>query len=555
MAQAREDPASAVIPIESRALVRGRESSGHSIPQGSGVGTMRINDWIVKANTEIRSGVSPQGNLPSALRLSVAAIAILLTAGCTVGPDFKKPDAPEVTDYRAIPLSATVNSDTQAGEAQRFTKGMDVVEDWWTLFHSKQLDDLIEQALAKNHDLKAAQAALSVARENVLSQRGVFYPTVTAGFSASHQKQSAALAPTPSTNALQFSLFTPQVAVSYMPDVFGLNRRTSESLQAQAEAVRFQMIATYTTLTSNVVVTAIQEASVELQIDATNQLIDTSTKILDIVKYQLDKGYASGVDVAAQEVQLAQLRATLPPLIKQSAQLHDLLATLAGQYPSQAPAEKFLLSSMQLPQDLPVTLPSDLVAQRPDVLQAESNLHAASAQIGVAIANRLPNFQLTGNAGTTALEIGQIFASGNDFWSLGAAVLAPIFDGGMLQHLEQAAKDAYVQSAEQYRSTVLGAVQNVADTLVALEQDAEGLKASAAAEAAAKRSLDLAQAQVQDGYAGFLQLLIAQQAYQQARINLVQAQAARFADTAALFQALGGGWWHRTDLAENKDEK
>jgi NodT family efflux transporter outer membrane factor (OMF) lipoprotein len=488
--------------------------------------------------------------------LAVAVAMALVTSGCTVGPDFDKPAAPVVTEYRNTPLPGeTSSADTAAGEAQRFVKGMEISGDWWTLFHSKPLSDLIERALANNHDLKAAQAALSVARENVLAQRGVFYPNVTAGFSAIRQKQSAALAPTPNNNALQFSLFTPQLSVSYMPDVFGLNRRSAESLQAQAESVRFQMIATYTTLTANVVVTAIQEASVETQIDATRQLIDIDTKMLDILKYQLDKGYASGVDVAAQESQLAQLAATLPPLIKQSAQLHDLLATLAGLYPSQAPAEKFELSTLQLPDVLPLSLPSELVEQRPDVLQAEANLHAASAQIGVAIANRLPNIQLTADAGTTALELGQIFASGNEFWSAGAAIAGTIFDGGMLEHLEQAAKDAYVQSTEQYRSTVLNAFQNVADSLVALEQDAEGLKASAAAEAAAKRTLDLAQAQVQTGYSGYLALLIAQQSYQQARINLVQAQAARFADTAALFQALGGGWWHRTDLAENKDEK
>ena len=488
--------------------------------------------------------------------VAVAIAAALLTAGCAVGPDFAKPAAPNVMGYGSTPLpGATTSADTAAGEAQHFVNGMEISGDWWTLFHSKPLSDLIEQALANNHDLKAAQAALLVARESVLAQRGVFYPNAAAGFSAVRQKQSAALAPTPNNNALRFSLFTPQLSVSYVPDVFGLNHRTVESFQAQADAVRFQMIATYTTLTANVVVTAIQEASIETQIDATRQLIDIDTKMLNILKYQQEKGYASGVDVAAQEAQLAQLAATLPPLIKQSAQLHDLLATLAGLYPSQAPAEKFELSTLQLPDSLPVSLPSELVDQRPDVLQAEANLHAASAQIGVAIANRLPNIQLTANAGTTALEIGQIFASGNDFWSLGAAVAAPIFNGGMLEHLEEAAKDAYVQAAEQYRSTVLNAFQNVADALVALEQDAEGLKASAAAEAAARRSLDLAQAQVQDGYSGYLQLLIAQQSYQQARINLVQAQASRFADTAALFQALGGGWWRRTDLAEDKDEK
>ena len=522
---------------------------------------MKIQNWAGRPKTEgnrneiAREASSPGRSLRS-LALPFTGLAVLLTAGCAVGPNFEKPAAPDVGDYTASPLSTTAGTeDTTGGEAQRFIKGKDITADWWTLFHSKPLNDLIEQSLANNHDLKAAQAALSVARENVLAQRGVFYPNVSAGFSANRQKQSVALAPTPVTNALQFSLFTPELTVSYMPDAFGLNRRTAESLAAQEQGVRYQMVATYTTLTTNVAVTAIQEASIGAQIDATRELIDLGTRIRDILKYQLAKGYASGLDVAAQESQLAQLVATLPPLMKQSAQLRDLLATLAGRYPSQAPAEKFELASLQLPEDLPVSLPSELVAQRPDVLQAEANLHAASAQIGIAIANRLPNIVLSANAGSTALALDQVFASGTGFWALGGALTAPIFNGGNLLHLERAARDAYVQSAEQYRSTVLNALQNVADTLVALEQDAQGLKASAAAEAAAKVTLDLAQRQVQDGYAGFLALLNAQQIYQQARINLVQAQASRYADTAALFQALGGGWWHRTEFAEDKHEK
>jgi NodT family efflux transporter outer membrane factor (OMF) lipoprotein len=337
-----------------------------------------------------------------------------------------------------------------------------------------------------------------------------------------------------------------------VPDVFGLNRRTVESLQAQAEEVRFQMIATYTTLTSNVVVTAIQIGSVRAQIEATRQLIELNSHMLEIVKYQSDKGYASGLDLAAQDAQLAQVAATLPPLLKQQAQLHDLLAVLAGRFPSQAPAESFALTDLQLPQELPVSLPSALVEQRPDVLQAEANMHDASAKIGIAIANRLPNIELTADAGSTALAINQLFTSGTGFWGIGAAATAPLFQGGMLLHQQRAAQAAYLQAAEQYRSTVLAAFQNVADTLAALQQDADALKAAATAAAAAKVTLDLAQRQQQVGYAGYLALLNAEQAYQQARINLVEAQASRFADTAALFQALGGGWWHRADLTTDK---
>lgn len=485
----------------------------------------------------------------------VAALALSTIAGCAVGPNFKRPSAPDVADYTAhVPGTTTPSANVAAAEAQRFRPGADIAADWWTLFHSQPLDELIERALEHNHDLKAAQAALTVARENVLAQRGVYFPSVTASFAASRQRQSGQLAPTPDSNAFLYNLFTPQVSVSYVPDVFGLNRRTVESLQAQAQEVRFQMIATYTTLTANVVVAAIQEASLRMQIDATRRLIDSNAGVLKILKYQFEHGYANRLDVAAQESQLAQITATLPPLVKQLAQQHDLLAVLTGRFPSEAPAEKFDLSTLRLPQDLPVSLPSMLVAQRPDVRQAEANLHDASAKIGIAIANRLPNIVLTANAGSTATALDQLFTTGTGFWGLGAAATAPIFQGGTLLHQERAAKAAYIQAAEQYRSTVLTAFQNVADTLTALEQDAQAVQAAAAAADAAKVTLALAKRQWQDGYTGYLALLSAEQADQQSRINWVQAQSNRFADTAALFQALGGGWWHRAELATDKHD-
>jgi NodT family efflux transporter outer membrane factor (OMF) lipoprotein len=486
----------------------------------------------------------------------VAACLLMLPGACAVGPNFKKPAAPKVQGYTADPLTETVATpNVPGGQAQRFANGVDISADWWTLFHSTALNELIEQSIKNNPDLKAAQAALSVARENVLAQRGSFYPSVTASFDATRQRQSGQISPALNSNTFLYNLFTPQVSVSYVPDVFGLNRRTVESLQAQEQEVRFQMIAAYTTLTSNVVVTAIQMAALQLQIDVTHQLIDVNTHMLQILKYQFDKGYVSRLDVAAQESQLAQIAATLPPLIKQSAQLHDLLAVLSGRFPTEAPAEKFELASLQLPEELPVSLPSELVAQRPDVLQAEANLHDASAKIGIAIANRLPNIALTANVGSSAAAWNQLFTSGTGFWGIGAAATAPIFAGGTLLHQERAAKAAYTQAAEQYRSTVLTAFQNVADTLTALQQDAAAIKAAADAAEAAKVTLDLARRQWTNGYAGYLALLSAEQTYQQAEITLVQAQSSRFADTAALFQALGGGWWHRPELTDAKYEK
>jgi NodT family efflux transporter outer membrane factor (OMF) lipoprotein len=487
------------------------------------------------------------------LRLMTLLISsFALVSGCSVGPNFKKPAAPNVPGYTPTPTSTTSSSPNVAGgEEQHFAKGADIAGDWWTLFHSQPLNELVERSLKANPDIKAAQAALTVAQENVLAQRGAYYPAVSAGFSAARSKTSNEIAPVPNANFFVYSLYTPQVGVSFVPDVFGLNRRTVESFKAQEQAARFALVATHITLSSNVVAGAIQEAFLRAQIDATHQLIAINTEMLQILRTQFEKGYASRLDVAAQESQLAQVSATLPPLLKQLAQERDLLAKLSGEFPSHDLPEKFELSGLQLPQEIPLSLPSKLVEQRPDIRQAEENLHFASAQIGVAIANRLPNLTLTADAGSMSLAFSRIFSAGTGFWDLGSSVSQTVFDAGTLSHRERAAKAAYAQAAEQYRGTVLTAFQNVADTLHALQQDAETLKTAAAALDAAKITLDLTKQQTQAGYVNYLALLSAEQTYQNAVLNLSQAQASRLMDTAALFQSLGGGWWHRADIAEN----
>lgn len=494
--------------------------------------------------------------LKSQARRFIAAATLMLAAGCAVGPNFKKPAPPNVSGYTPQPLPAsTAATKVAGGQAQSFVEGADIPGDWWKLFHSEPLNDLISQALTNNPDLKSAQAALAQARETMLAGRGAYWPSVTGSFSATRSKTSQQISPTPANNALYFSLYTPQVSVSYVPDVFGLNRRTVESLKAQENAERFALVATHVTLSANVVSAAIQEASLREQISVTRQLIELNSHMLGILRDQFTNGYASQLDLAAQESQLAQVNATLPPLEKQLAQQRDLLATLAGRFPSEPLPAKFSLTNLELPVELPVSLPSQFVEQRPDVRQAEENLHAASAQVGIAVANRLPNITLTADAGTMALEAGKIFSGGAGFWDLGASLTQPIFQGGALLHKERAARAAYTQAAEQYRSTVLTAFQNVADTLSALQSDATALKTAAAAAKAAQVTLDLTRQQSEEGYSSYLTLLAAEQAYQQARLNLVQAQANRFADTAALFQALGGGWWHRPEFNPNPHEK
>jgi NodT family efflux transporter outer membrane factor (OMF) lipoprotein len=477
----------------------------------------------------------------------IAGGAALLAAGCAAGPNFRTPPAPEVSGYvREAPAPTVATPGNIAGAAQRFQMDASIPADWWRLFHSESLDALVAAALEHNADLAAAQAALRVAYQNRLAQRGAFLPAVAAGMAASRQLTPSQLSPVPFATIFQFNLFTPQVAISYEPDLFGLNRRTYESLEAQEQSARFQMIAAWTTLSTNVVVTAVEAASLRGQVQAAAKLIELEKRSLAILRLRLRRGDASGLDVAAQQSQLAQVQTTLPALEKQLRQTEHALAALTGRFPDEAPVATLSLADLHLPQDLPLSLPSALVAQRPDVRQARANLHAASAAIGIAAAQRLPNIQLTADAGSSAFAISQVFTSGTGFWGIAASLTAPIFQGGQLLHQERAAKAAYVEAAQQYRGAVLTAFQNVADTLVALQEDAQALQAAAAAARAARRALELSQLQLQHGYIGVFELLAAEQAYQQAQMALAASEADRFADTAALYQALGGGWWQKS---------
>jgi NodT family efflux transporter outer membrane factor (OMF) lipoprotein len=484
----------------------------------------------------------------SARKTVLCAAFLACASGCAVGPDFKTPAAPDVAGYTPEPLGdPNASAPVKGGELQRFADGQDIPAQWWTLFHSAPLNAVIEEALKNNADLQAAQAALKVAQENYNAGQGVYYPSIAGNFTPTRNKNAVEPSPTLANYVPYFNLYTAQVSVSYSLDVFGGNRRQVETLEALADSQKFQFEATYLTLTSNVVAAAVQEASLRGQIAATEKVIETETEAMDIFQRRLALGDVAGADVAAQQATLAQAEASLPVLKKQLAQQRDLLTALAGRFPSNEIDQKFDLDSLQLPQDLPVSLPSKLVEQRPDVRSAEGQLHAASAQVGVAIANMLPQFTLSANIGSVATEANQLFQPYNGFWTLAGDVTQPIFQGGQLLHKTRAARANLEQAAAQYRSTVIGAFQNVADTLRALQNDAGAVKANAAAERAAADSLSIARKQQQLGDIGYLALLNAQQTYQQAAINLIQAQASRYADTAALFQALGGGWWNRDD--------
>jgi NodT family efflux transporter outer membrane factor (OMF) lipoprotein len=477
---------------------------------------------------------------------ATALAAAMLLASCAVGPDFVHPAAPEITRYTREPLASTAAAAAPDGQKQHFAEGRDVPDQWWTLFKSRELNALIEQALQNNPNLQTALASLRAAKENVYAQEGKFLPLVQTNFNPTYQRTSAVLSPVPANGAGIFQLDTAQLTVAYTFDIWGLNRRTVESLEALADVQRFQVEAAYLSLTANLVVAAATEASLRGQIDATMQIIAINTKMRDTLQRQLDLGYANRTDLAAQEAALAQAKATLPPLRKALEQERDLIAALAGAYSSQGPAPVFRLADLHLPTDLPVSLPSQLIEQRPDVRAAEEQLHSASAQIGIATANMLPTFTISADAGFMNTALSHLLAPQNLFWELGGNATQTLFDAGTLFHQLQGAKDTYQAAAWTYRGTVIAAVQNVADALRALQNDADALRAAQEFERAAKISFDLARQQMQTGNANVLLLLNAQQNYLQAVIQVVQARAARLADTAALFQALGGGWWNRT---------
>ncbi|HEY2462477.1 MAG TPA: efflux transporter outer membrane subunit [Steroidobacteraceae bacterium] len=463
-----------------------------------------------------------------------------LTLSACVGPNFHPPAPPGVERYTAEPLADTASAGP-GGVAQKFLLAQAVPRNWWLLFGSAELNGLVNEALRANPDVQSAQAALRQALENTAAQRGSYFPTLQGEFDASRNRNATGvLAPDLASGTALYNLFTPQVTVSFVPDIFGANRRQVESLAAQAQAARFQLDATYLTLTANVVTTAIQEAGFRGQIAATERVIALERDSLAVLKQELALGAIAEVDVYAQEAALAQLETTLPPLQRQLRQMDDQLAVLTGRLPADFTPPNLQLDQWVLPVHLPLGVPSELVERRPDVRAAEAQLHSANAQVGVAIANLLPQFTITGNIGSAATVMSELFKPGTGFWSIGANATQTLFAGGTLLHRKRAADAALDQAGAAYKSAVLTAFQNVADALHALAADADTLEAASRAESAAQRSLGVTKHQLEIGAVSYLALLNAEQAYQQALISVIQSRANRFADTAALFQALGG---------------
>ena len=473
--------------------------------------------------------------------LSLGLISALALSGCAVGPEFSKPAPPDVAAYTADKVpDATISTDAPTGDAQRFLDGAEVPERWWTTFVNTEIDRRVDQALAHSPTIASAQAALRQAEENVSAARGGLWPSVDANVGAQRGNTNffGELAPGQSV----FNVYNAGVNVNYTLDLFGGVRRGIEAQSAVSDFQQFQLEGTYLTLAANVVTTSFREASLRGQINATEEIIGVYQQTLDLVQRQHEIGAKSLADVLVIQTQVATVRAQLPALRQQLAQTQTQLAVYLGQFPAASELAAVDLDALTLPQEVPVSVPSELARQRPDIRAAEAQLHQATAEVGIATANLYPQISLTGSYGSQALQTGNLFEGGTKFWGLGLNLLQPLFHGGTLRAQKRASEAGLQKVAADYQTTVLGAFQNVADSLHALELDAENLRAQSDAEVAAQKSLDLVRIQYKDGAVAYLAVLDATRQYQQARIGLIQARAARLADTAALYAALGGGW-------------
>ena len=491
--------------------------------------------------------IGPHNQVRYLARLLLAVSLLGILAACAVGPDFKQPDAPKVGTLTEKPLPAKLATtpDVPGGSEQTLVESKDIPAKWWELFKSPELDVLIRKALEQNPNLAAADAALRAAKENVSAQiGGQYFPKIGGNASATREQLPYAVYGLPRGDPI-YDLYNTTVNISYVPDFFGRARRTVENARAQAEISQYQLEGAYLNLTSNLVTSAVREAQLRAQYQATKEILEAQTYFANIIKQQLEIGSVSKVDLTSQLALVASSQAELLVYEKNVAFARNQLAALTGEFPGSAVIKGFNLSDLHLPDQLPLSLPSSLVRQRPDILAAESVMKSTNALVGVATANLLPQITLSGAEGSAALTTGALFGPTAALWSIAGGLFQPLFQGGQLLAQRRGAMANYEQAVFQYQAAVITAFQQVADALQALDADAKALTAATDTERYAKETLNLVQHQYRLGTASYLQVLYYQTQYQNAKIRSLQAQALRFSDTAALFTALGGGWWNR----------
>ncbi len=485
--------------------------------------------------------------------LLLFSVAGLLVAGCSFEPKLQVPRAPATARYnpgkRQVATTQAVAGTGLAGAQQRFIYGARVKHLWWQLFHSGKLDGLVAQAIRHNPTIQLAQANLAQAHENLKSVQGIFWPQLSLNGNAGRQRQSGEAF---GGSSRTFNLYTGELEVSYAPDIFGLNRLVSRSFMAQEDAQRYALQEAYLTVEGNTVTTAVAVASYDAQIQTTRSLIRDQEHILKIIKQQYKFGAVPYLDVVNQESQLASTQATLPPLLQNYSAARNALAVLLGRIPSLLALPRLNIATFTLPVRLPVSLPSSLVHQRPDILSAEAQLRVANAAVGEAIARMYPAIQLTGAVGLESSSLSHYFDASSFIWSLASSLAVTIFDGGTLQANKRAAKYALTAAIYSYKSTILSAFNQVATALRAVQHDAESLQYNQAAYVAGEKAYKLAQFEYHDGSIDYITLLTSEVQYQKSRLAVVQSASQRYADTAGLFVALGGGWWPKADASRDQ---
>jgi NodT family efflux transporter outer membrane factor (OMF) lipoprotein len=475
---------------------------------------------------------------PFAPPARVAALAFgLAIGGCTVGPNFTRPDAPSAARYTADSLHAEETSADST--AQHIALGRQIEGNWWALFQSDAIDGIVKQAVEHNRSLAASTATLEQAEELALATAGSRYPQIGLTAGVGRQKYGDEFLGG-FFNLPPFTYFAVGPTVSYTLDYTGGVSRGIEQQYAITEVARQQLDAAYLAVTGQAVMQALAIASARAQIATIETILAQDRDNLRLVQTAYQDGSVARIDVVSAQSQIASDLALLPPLRQELARAHHALSVVLGRAPaSELPADVDL-AQITLPLEVPVSLPSELAHRRPDILAAEARLHAATSAVGVAESNLYPKIQLSATVGQQAVKPGQIFDQANTAWSLVSGLTVPIFDGGALRAEKRAAVDAMRASAANYEQCVLEAFGQVADMLEAMDHDAEQLSAQAQAQEAAQSNLDLARASYREGNAGILQILDAERSYQQARLGYVRAVAQRYLDTVQLFLALGG---------------
>jgi NodT family efflux transporter outer membrane factor (OMF) lipoprotein len=467
--------------------------------------------------------------------LPAACTAAVLLAACSFGPTGTPPAMPEPEHYGA--QAQVEQTEAAQGVAQQFAIGAQPIPEWWRLYQSDALNALVDEGLRNSPTLAAADKNLAAAHEQLRAQIGSsLLPTIDAGGQVSRQRALAI--PEIGPNTFLYNVFVGQIQAQYTFDLFGAVRYANAALAKRVDLQAYQFDAARRALAANIVSAAINAAMLDAQVATTERLVTLANEQAGDTQRRYALGAVSHSDLLSAQQSAASLAAGLPTLRQQALATRHALAVLLGRTPDAAPPV-LDLAQLHLPDEVPVVVPSDLLRTRPDIQAADAALKAAAADVGVATAQMFPSLTLNASMGQGGFNWPAAVSGAGALWSIAGSLSQPIFHGGALVAQRRAALDTYDATASQYKQTVLTAFQNVADTLAALEHDAQSLDAANAASLAAQHGFDETSARYRLGAVPVMAARASEQQYRNARLDEIRYTGARLADTAALFQAMG----------------